>query len=425
MLILICRFIWILLDLFRILSLGGMECGISQVALSGKLTKKQVEVLEPGRHGDGNGLYLVVDPSGARRWIVRVVVKGQKNRKGGPLRTDFGLGGADVVTLSEARDRALEYRRMAKAGINPRFNATREVPNFEEFSRQVHIDRLPTWKNAKHGQQWLNTLRDYAFPKIGRMPVDSIGQPEVMMCLSPIWTEKHETAKRLAQRLKTVLDVAKSKGFRSGENPVMAIRDAQALPKVTRKAEHHKAMAWRDVPALFEDLRNRNAMAAKALMFTCLTGARTSEVLGMRWTEIEGDIWTCPAARMKTSEEHRVPLTAEMLDIIKPLQAMQSDYVFEGQKRHRPLSNMAMLMLLRRMKIEGVTVHGFRSTFRDWAAEVANAPREVAEMSLAHKVGTDVERAYARSDLLDKRRVLLERWSAFVTGQTADIVKLA
>lgn len=394
------------------------------MALSGKLTKKQVDTLGPGRHGDGNGLYLVVDPSGARRWVVRVVVKGQKNRKGGPLRTDFGLGGADVVALPEARDRALEYRRMAKAGINPRFNAQREVPTFEEFSRQVHIDRLPTWKNAKHGQQWLNTLRDYAFPKIGRMPVDSIGQPEVMMCLSPIWTEKHETAKRLSQRLKTVLDVAKSKGFRSGENPVTAIKDAQALPKVTRKVEHHKAMPWEDVPTLFADLGNRNAMAAKALMFTCLTGARTGEVLGMTWDEITDDVWTCPAARMKASEDHRVPLTKEMLAIIEPLRAMQSKYVFEGQKRHQPLSNMAMLMLLRRMQCEDATVHGFRSTFRDWAAEVANAPREVAEMSLAHKVGSEVERAYARSDLLDKRRALMERWGAFVTGQTADVVRV-
>ena len=164
-------------------------------ALVGKLTRKLVENLGPGRHGDGAGLHLVVDPSGARRWIVRVTVKGQKNAKGAPLRTDFGLGGADVVTLNQARERVLEYRRMAKAGLNPRYNAKRDIPSFEELSRQVHIDRLPTWKNPKHGQQWLNTLRDYAFPKIGRIPVDAIGQPEVLMCLSPIWIEKHETAK--------------------------------------------------------------------------------------------------------------------------------------------------------------------------------------------------------------------------------------
>ena len=173
---------------------------------------------------------------------------------------------------------------------------------FEEVAQQVHIDRMPTWKNAKHGQQWINTLRDYAFPKIGRMPIDSIDQPEVLMCLSPIWTEKHETARRLAQRIKTVLDVAKSKGLRSGENPVTAIKDAKVLPKVTAKPKHHKAMRWQDVPAFYADLQDRNAMAAKALMFTCLTGRRTGEVLGMRWEELDLDarVWTCPAERMKT-----------------------------------------------------------------------------------------------------------------------------
>lgn len=395
--------------------------------INGKLTKKLVENLGAGRHGDGGGLYLVVDPSGARRWIVRVTVKGQKNRKGAPLRTDFGLGGADVVTLNQARERALEYRRMAKQGLNPRFNAQREIPTFEEIAQLVHVDRMPTWKNAKHGQQWLNTLRDYAFPKIGRMPVDSVGQPEVLMCLSPIWTEKHETAKRLSQRIKIVLDVAKSKGFRDGENPVTSIKDASVLPKVAKKPKHHAAMLWQDVPAFYADLQSRDAMAAKALMFTCLTGSRTSEVLGMRWAEVDLDakIWTVPADRMKMDAEHRVPLTDAMLAILHPLLSLKSEVVFEGQKRHQPLSNMSMLMLLRRMKIEGVTVHGFRSTFRDWASEVANAPREVAEMSLAHRVGNDVERAYARSDLLDRRRALMERWSQFVTGLEGKVVSIA
>lgn len=398
-----------------------MKCGIFLVALSGKLTKKLVENLGAGRHGDGNGLYLVVDPSGARRWIVRVVVKGQKNKKGAPLRTDFGLGGADVVTINQARERALEYRRMAKQGLNPRFNVRQVMPTFEEVAQQVHIDRLPTWKNAKHGQQWINTLRDYAFPKIGRMPVDSVNQPEVLMCLAPIWTEKHETAKRLAQRIKTVLDVARSKGFREGENPVTAIKDAQVLPKVKAKPKHHGAMHWKDIPAFYADLKPRKAMAAKALMFTCLTGSRTTEVLGLRWEEISFNerLWICPPKRMKMGEEHRVPLSDEMLEIIEPLKAMRSEFVFEGQKRHQPLSNMSMLMLLRRMGIEGVTVHGFRSTFRDWASEVANAPREVAEKSLAHSVGSDVERAYARSDLLGKRRDLMERWSRHVASVSA------
>jgi len=386
------------------------------MALNGKLTKKLVENLGPGRHGDGSGLYLVVDPSGARRWIVRVTVKGQKNKEGGPLRTDFGLGGADVVTLNQARDRALEYRRMAKAGLNPRFNAKREVPTFEELARQVHIDRLPTWKNAKHGDQWLNTLRDYAFPKIGRMPVDSIGQPEVLMCLSPVWTEKHETARRLAQRIKTVLDVARSRGFREGENPVTAVKEANVLPKVRAKVEHHDAMPWHDVPAFYAELEKRTATAAKALQFTILTACRTSEVLEAKWNEIDLDarLWTIPAERMKGGVPHRVPLSDEMLRVLELMKAMGSEYVFEGQKRHRPLSNMSMLMLMRRMGRGDHTVHGFRSTFRDWAAEETKTPREVAEAALAHQVGSDVERAYARSDLLRRRIELMAVWNGFV-----------
>ena len=395
-----------------------MKCGIFMSYHSGKLTKNLVRTLTAGRHGDGNGLYLVVDPSGARRWIVRVTVKGQRNREGKPLRTDFGLGGTDIVTLTQARDRALEYRRMAKQGINPRYNAKQEIPCFEDIAQQVHIERLPTWKNPKHGQQWINTLTEYAFPKIGRLPVSEIGQPEILQILSPIWTEKHETAKRVAQRVKAVLDVAKSKGFRDGENPVTTIRDARVLPQVKQKVKHHKAMHWSDVPAFFTDISTRDAMAAKALMFTCLTASRTSEVLRASWEEFDfGEmIWTIPTERMKGGEEHRVPLTPQMVSIIEPLKVLRSEVVFEGQKRHKPLSNMAMLMLLRRMKIEGITVHGFRSTFRDWAAERPDVSREVAEMSLAHKVGSDVERAYARSDLLERRRVLMERWCEFVTS---------
>lgn len=393
-------------------------------ALSGKLTKRLVQNLGPGRHGDGGGLYLVVDPSGARRWIVRVTVKGQKNRKGGPLRTDFGLGGAELVTLPQARERALEYRRMARQGLNPRFNAEREVPTFEEFAQHVHLERLPTWKNAKHGQQWINTLRDYAFPKIGRLPLETIGQPEVLQCLSPIWIEKNETAKRLAQRIKTVLDVAKAKGFREGENPITAIRDANVLPKVPKKPRHHKAMHWSEVPAFYASLQSRSAIAAKALMFTCLSASRTGEVLGMKWNEVDFEqrVWTCPEERMKAGEEHRVPLTEEMLRILEPLRAFQSDFVFEGQRRHQPLSNMSMLMLLRRMGVENATVHGLRSTFRDWASEVAHAPREVAEMSLSHQIGSDVERAYARTDLLERRRSLLEAWSAYVSGHNGEVI---
>ncbi len=385
-------------------------------ALGGKLTKKLVENAGPGRHGDGAGLYLVVDPSKARRWIVRVTVKGQKNRKGAPLRTDFGLGGADVVTLNQARERALEYRRMAKSGLNPRFNASREIPTFEELARQVHIDRLPTWKNAKHATNWLRSLEQYAFPKIGRMPVDTIGQPEALMCLAPIWTSRHDTARKMAQRMKAVLDVAKSKGFRSGENPISEIRDGDVLPKVKHKQVHLNAMPWADVPAFYAELSKRTATAAKALMFTILTACRTSEVLLMKWDEVdfESRIWTVPADRMKAGYAHRVPLTDEMISILEQMQAMASEYVFEGQRRNKPLSNMSMLMMMRRMKQDDFTVHGFRSAFRDWASEAGNAPREIAEIALAHQVGSEVERAYRRSDLLSQRQTLMTKWSAFV-----------
>jgi integrase len=208
---------------------------------------------------------------------------------------------------------------------------------------------------------------------------------------------------------------------------VTAIKELGALPKDKAKVKHHKAMGWKDVAAFYADLKTRKAMAANALMFTCLTGSRASEALGLRWEEIDFDarLWTCPAVGMKGGEDHRVPLTVEMLAIIEPLKAMKSEYVFEGQKRHKPLSNMLMPMLLRRMEVEGITVHGFRSTFRDWASEVANAPREVAEMSLAHTVGSNVERAYARSDLLDKRRVLIERWSRYVSRQSGNVASFA
>lgn len=256
------------------------------------------------------------------------------------------------------------------------------------------------------------------FPKFGRLPVSEIEQPEIMQVLSPIWTTKHETAKRLAQRIKAVLDVAKSKGFRDGENPVTTIRDAKVLPRVKQKVQHHKAMQWKDVPTFYAKLATKDATAAKALMFTCLTACRTGEVLQARWGEFDFDerLWTIPAARMKAESEHRVPLTPAMIAILEPLKTLSSEAVFEGEKRHKPLSNMAMLMLLRRMEIEGITVHGFRSTFRDWAAERPDVSREVAEMSLAHKVGSDVERAYARSDLLEKRRELMERWCEYVVG---------
>ncbi len=385
--------------------------------INGKLTKRQIEaVSNPGRYSDGSGLYLNVTPTGAKSWVLRTVIKGK--------RRDIGLGGLSYTPLQNARMKAQEYRTVARNGGDPLAVSRKAVPTFRVLAIEVHAQRLPTWKNPKHAQQWINTLRDYAFPHIGDMDVDRIGSPEVLAVLSPIWTDKPETAKRVSQRLKAVLDVAKAKGFMAGENPVVTIRDAGILPKVAKSQKHHAAMHWQDIPAFYESLKARDAMAAYALRFLMLTGARTGEVLGATWDEIEGNLWTVPASRMKAGKAHRVPLCEEALSILEPLRGLQSKYVFEGQKRHRPLSNMAMEMLLRRMNIQGATVHGFRSSFRDWAGDAAKAPREVAEACLAHSLGNAVERAYARSDLLDRRRRLMGRWSQFVSGKSGKVVKI-
>ncbi len=385
--------------------------------INGKLTKRQIETISnPGRYSDGSGLYLNVTPTGAKSWVLRTVIKGK--------RRDIGLGGLSYTPLQNARMKAQEYRTVARNGGDPLAVSRKAVPTFRALAIEVHAQRLPTWKNPKHAQQWINTLRDYAYPHIGEMEVDRIGSPEVLAVLSPIWTDKPETAKRVSQRLKAVLDVAKAKGFKVGENPVVTIRDAGILPKVAKSQKHHAAMHWQDIPAFYESLKARDAMAAYALRFLMLTGARTDEVLGATWDEIEGELWTVPASRMKAGKAHRVPLCEEALAILEPLRALQSKYVFEGQKRHRPLSNMAMEMLLRRMNILDATVHGFRSSFRDWAGDAAKAPREVAEACLAHSLGNAVEQAYARSDLLDRRRGLMVRWAGFVAGETTKILRL-
>ncbi len=219
--------------------------------------------------------------------------------------------------------------------------------------------------------------------------------------------------------MKAVLDVARSRGYREGENPVTVVMDARVLPRVKAKVKHHNAMRWQDVPAFFAQLSEQKGTAARALMFTCLTACRTGEILHASWDEFSFDdlLWIIPPERTKTGAGHRVPLTAQMLEVLEPLKALRSECVFEGQRRHKPLSNMSMLMLLRRMGVENVTVHGFRSAFRDWASEKGNAPREVAEMSLGHQVGTEVERAYARSDLLVQRKILMEKWSSHCTRE--------
>ncbi|WP_342112079.1 tyrosine-type recombinase/integrase [Methylobacterium sp. SI9] len=378
------------------------------------LTTVQVRALKtPGRYADGHGLYLVVDPSGAKRWLLRIVVQGK--------RRDIGLGGASLVTLAEAREKALAYRKTARDGGDPlaeRRRAQATAPTFAEAAETVHADHKATWKNAKHAAQWINTLRTYANPYFGSKPVDQIQTPDVLRALAPIWLTKGETATRVRQRIGTVLDWAKAAGHRSGDNPVEGV--TRGLPKQGEREEHHTALPFAEVPAFVARLRamsGQGEIGRLAFEFLILTAARTSEVLDARWGEIDEvqALWTVPAARMKAGREHRVPLSARACEVLSAAKALGggSALIFPGRSGSKPLSNMVFLMALRRMSVP-ITAHGFRSSFRDWAAEATNLPREVAEMALAHTIENRVEAAYRRGDLLAKRREMMEQWSTFV-----------
>lgn len=375
-----------------------------------------------GRYADGNGLYLVVDQSGAKRWLLRTVVHGK--------RRDIGLGGVKLVSLTEAREKAAEYRKLARSGGDPiaeRRSQKVAIPTFEQAAQLVHKAHSPAWKNPKHADQWINTLSSYAFPVMGTNRVDTISAADVLKVLSPIWLAKPETARRVKQRIGTVLDWAAASGYRSDENPVSGIE--RGLPRQPDRKHHLAAVPYKDITDFVRRLHvsEASASAKLALEFLILTAARTGEVLGATWPEIDLDagVWTIPAERMKGRREHRVPLSDRALEIVKQAQKLggEAGYVFPGRSPTKPLSNMALLMLLRRLNVEA-TVHGFRSAFRDWAAERTNFPREVCELALAHANRNRVEAAYQRSDLFEKRRELMRSWSAFVTATDATIVSL-
>jgi integrase len=369
---------------------------------------------KPGRYADGNGLYLIVDPSGAKRWVLRTIVQGR--------RRDIGLGGVRLVSLAEAREQAAVYRKIARQGGDPlaeRRRATKKVPTFSAAAEATHAEHKRAWKNGKHAAQWLTTLKEYAFPVFGDRPVDQVGTPDVLNALSPIWMTKPETARRVRQRIKSVLDWAKASGFRSGDNPVEGV--ARGLPRQGDRKQHFAAMSYDDVPAFVRRLRGSGGgeAARLAFEFLILTAARTSEVLKARWDEIDlkRAIWTIPAARMKAGREHRVPLGRRAVEILKRAQALAGadELVFPGASVGRPMSNMVFLMTLRRMDVS-VTPHGFRSAFRDWAAEQTSFPREVCEMALAHTIVDKTEAAYRRGDLFEKRRELMRAWEAHLLG---------
>ena len=371
-----------------------------------------------GRYVDGNGLYLVVDPSGAKRWVLRTVVKSK--------RRDIGLGGASLVSLSEAREKAASYRKIAREGGDPLAEKRKvelSVPTFSAAAEQVFEEHKGGWSNEKHAAQWITTLRTYAFPILANRPVDEIEAPDILRVLGPIWLTKPETARRVRQRIGTVLDWAKVAGYRTGENPVHGV--SKGLPKQGGKDDHHLALAYSDVPGFVEALSQTGVSEGVRLAFEflILTTSRTNEVLGMMWKEVDdvGRTWTVPAERMKAKRIHRVPLSPRCMEILDRARQIgaQSAFVFPGRSGDKPLSNMVFLMTLRRMDQE-VTAHGFRSSFRDWAAEQTNFPREVCETALAHAVENRVEAAYRRSDLFEKRRELMADWANYVTsGRTA------
>lgn len=393
-----------------ILLLDTMKAGKHPEKALTALTIKQLT--KPGRYADGNGLYIVVDETGAKRWLLRIVVQGK--------RRDIGLGGYSLVSLAEAREQALIFRKMARSGGDPlaaKRAAVRVVPTFQQAAETVHAQRKGAWRNSKHGQQWINTLKEYAYPTLGELPVDRIDTPHILKVLAPIWLAKGETARRVRQRMGAVMDWAKAAGHRTGDNPVEGV--ARGLPKQPAKDGHHAALPYAAVPRFVADMKATNSgeIAKLSFEFLILTATRTSETLGAAWHEfdLEAGLWTVPEERMKAKRLHRVPLSSRCFEILHSAKDLSagSRFVFPGRNGDAPQSNMVFLKMIERMKVKA-TAHGFRSSFRDWVAETTLFPREIAEMALAHTIENKVEAAYRRGDLLDKRKEMMSEWSKYV-----------
>jgi integrase len=384
----------------------------------GKLSVRAVAALaSKGRYSDGDNLVLQVGPTGNKSWLFTYMRHGRSHQ--------MGLGPVSLISLAEARDKAFTYRRLLLDGIDPLEHrraalARPDVPTFAAFAEEWIATQEAGWRNEKHKAQWRSSLKRYAEPTIGALRVDTISTDDVMRVLKPIWSVKPETANRVRTRLAQILDAAKARGVRSGDNPAdWKGRLKHLLPPQSKvkRVKHHGALAYTDVPALMAELRERDSISARALEFTVLCAARTAEVINATWPEIDlkEKVWTVPAGRTKQGREHRVPLSARAVEILNSLpRNPENEYVFPSDIRfRRPLSDMAMLEMIRGLRGHGVTVHGTaRSGFRTWASETAQ-PRELAEAALGHVVGDETERAYARSDLLKRRRVLMEAWATF------------
>lgn len=393
------------------------------------LTARTVAGLkDPGRYADGGNLYLRVSPTGAKRWTFLYTIGARKNR-------ELGLGSASTVTLAEAREKATAARKLLVNGIDPKTEkreeeAAREIASvrFGDFADAYIKDHEAGWSNPKHIAQWRMTLSDSYCKKIRSRPIAEIQVDDVLAVLKPCWQTRPETARRIRMRLEKVLDAAKVKGLRTGENPARWRGQLDhLLPRHSKSSDdHHSSMAYDDVPAFQASLGQKRGFSVLALRFAILTAARTGEVIGARWDEIdmEAGLWTIPAQRMKARRAHRVPLTAPALEVLNEVKGAHAELVFPGPSLQSPLSNMAMLSLLKRAKLN-CTVHGFRSAFRDWAAETTNFPSEVCEMALAHAVANKTEAAYRRGDLFEKRRALMEAWAGFLTEpKNSNVVQL-
>lgn len=383
-----------------------------------------------GRYSDGGGLYLDVGPTGGKSfafvWTMSAMQEGKMVRKW----REMGLGAYPAVKLATARQLAAGCRQAVAEGRDPIAERQREdEPTFKKCVDDFLAGREHQWRNEKHRAQWRMTLTEYAKP-LSDLKVSAISTDDVLKALNPLWQTKPETASRLRGRIERVLTFAKGKGWRTGENPA-AWRGhldgvLPARKRLTRG--HHAALSYEKVPDFIARLRENEALSARALEFLILTAARSGEVLGATWPEIDFDarLWIIPAERMKAGREHRVPLTEAALKTLRPLyDARISEFIFPGYVKGRPLSGMAFAMLFRRMKMTEITAHGFRSAFRDWAGDKTSFPRDIAEQALAHRVGDATELAYRRGDALEKRRKLMEAWTAFCTLPTgANVVRL-
>ncbi|WP_395020270.1 tyrosine-type recombinase/integrase [Dongia sp.] len=391
------------------------------------LTARKVETIrKAGMFADGNGLYLQVTATGAKSWIFRYALAGR--------RRDMGLGAVAVLPLAEAREKAIEAKKQVSAGIDP-IDARRDAAadaeiaaakatTFKQAAEAYQDAKRPGWKNAKHSDQWSSTLESHVYPTIGALPVGKIDTALVLKVLEPIWGTVPETASRIRGRIEAVLDYAKVRGARSGENPARWRGHlANVLPARgdVAKTKHHAALPYQAMPAFWPRLQLHDGMAARALELAILTATRTVEVIGATWSEINLDraLWTIPAERMKAGVEHKIPLSDPAVALLRKLNAIKTgDAVLAGGSTGGHLSNQAMLMVTRRMKIDAVP-HGFRSTFRTWAAEQTAFAEAVAEACLAHAVSDAVIEAYRRSDFFEKRRKLIAAWAGFLESGTA------